>query len=114
MKMSSGLGWRRERKPRMQPATSPEGDDLGRADNHSRSGRGLVAHPVFKTGRPVQPTGWKVRFLRCSALNLERDAVDARVGEWLEVPRVQAPERLDPPTDGVRARNHPSPSTGTA
>src|SRR3954470_1716752 len=35
-------------------------------ETHSWSGRGLVAHPVFKTGRPVQPTGWKVRFLRRS------------------------------------------------
>src|SRR4029079_1716426 len=27
-------------------------------------GRGLVAHPAFKAGRAVQPTAWKVRFLR--------------------------------------------------
>ena len=31
-----------------------------------RSGRGLVAHPVFKTGRPWQPHGWMVRFHRRS------------------------------------------------
>ena len=28
---------------------------------------GLVAHPVFKTGRAEQPSAWKVRFLRRSA-----------------------------------------------
>ena len=27
---------------------------------------GLVAHPVFKTGRAEQPSAWKVRFLRRS------------------------------------------------
>src|SRR3954453_20774380 len=32
----------------------------------ARSGRGLVAHPVFKTGRAWQPHAWKVRFLRRS------------------------------------------------
>ena len=29
-----------------------------------RRGTGLVAHPVFKTGRAGQPPAWKVRFLR--------------------------------------------------
>jgi hypothetical protein len=29
-----------------------------------RRGTGLVAHPVFKTGRAGQPLAWKVRFLR--------------------------------------------------
>src|SRR3954447_3459774 len=32
----------------------------------ARSGTGLVAHPVFKTGRPWQPHGWMVRFHRRS------------------------------------------------
>ncbi|MEA2379542.1 MAG: hypothetical protein QOD13_3449, partial [Thermoleophilaceae bacterium] len=40
------------------------------------SGRGLVAHPVFKTGRPWQPHGWKVRFLRCSVSKI--DGVSSR------------------------------------
>ena len=31
-----------------------------------RSGRGLVAHPVFKTGRAEQPSAWMVRFHRRS------------------------------------------------
>ena len=35
-----------------------------------RSGTGLVPHPVFKTGRPSQPGGWKVRFLRRSAFKI--------------------------------------------
>src|SRR5919198_5857139 len=29
---------------------------------------GLVAHPVFKTGRAEQPSAWKVRFLRRSVM----------------------------------------------
>jgi hypothetical protein len=37
-----------------------------RAYRAQRSGRGLVAHPVFKTGRAGQPPAWKVRFLRRS------------------------------------------------
>src|SRR5579864_7443186 len=32
--------------------------------DHPRRGTGLVAHPVFKTGRAGQPPAWKVRFLR--------------------------------------------------
>ena len=32
--------------------------------DHGRRGTGLVAHPVFKTGRAGQPPAWKVRFLR--------------------------------------------------
>jgi len=35
-----------------------------RAYRALRSGRGLVARPVFKTGRASQPGAWKVRFLR--------------------------------------------------
>jgi hypothetical protein len=32
--------------------------------DHPWRGTGLVAHPVFKTGRAGQPPAWKVRFLR--------------------------------------------------
>ena len=32
--------------------------------DQQRRGTGLVAHPVFKTGRAGQPPAWKVRFLR--------------------------------------------------
>ena len=35
-----------------------------------------MAHPVFKTGRPVQPTGWKVRFLRRSVVANRRNGAD--------------------------------------
>jgi hypothetical protein len=33
---------------------------------------GLVAHPVFKTGRAEQPSAWKVRFLRRSVAEVWR------------------------------------------
>jgi hypothetical protein len=33
---------------------------------------GLVAHPVFKTGRAEQPSAWKVRFLRRSVWRTPR------------------------------------------
>src|SRR5256885_3715902 len=48
---------------------------------------GLVAHPVFKTGRAEQPSAWKVRFLRrsvhCShrsGLKKSPIAADSRMG----------------------------------
>src|SRR3954454_6135430 len=43
-----------------------------RVENPQRSGRGLVAHPVFKTGRAWQPHAWKVRFLRRSVAAIEQ------------------------------------------
>jgi hypothetical protein len=33
---------------------------------------GLVAHPVFKTGRAEQPSAWKVRFLRRSVRGMSQ------------------------------------------
>lgn len=45
-------------------------------------GRGLVARLVFKTSRAVQPTAWKVRFLRRLVASLpdppEADPVRSR------------------------------------
>lgn len=44
----------------------PERPPVGRSSAYPprRGGRGLVARPVFKTGRASQPGAWKVRFLR--------------------------------------------------
>ena len=48
--------------PFLSPLLSPAGPDP-----LSKGHRG-VNQPVFKTGRPWQPQGWKVRFLRRSVL----------------------------------------------
>ena len=46
----------------------------------ARRGTGLVAHPVFKTGRAGQPPAWKVRFLRRVVAGNHGFVGDAREG----------------------------------
>ena len=56
----------RRRIDRRSPSASSERAlcSIGPLYDHGRRGTGLVAHPVFKTGRAGQPPAWKVRFLR--------------------------------------------------
>ena len=70
----------------------------------ARSGRGLVAHPVFKTGRPVQPTGWKVRFLRRSVVRPDDPRRPAVAGRPCARPGAPAhPRRMRARRSGAAA-----------
>ena len=74
--------------------------------DHRRRGTGLVAHPVFKTGRAGQPPAWKVRFLRRVVLR-----VATRRGDTVSV--IPASAQAGPVPVQLPMAASPSPSSTT-